>query len=107
MTVALQDANDKMQRTHPKHTRKTLVQELAYADDTLLIHTDVRTIEAYMACVGEAGSEYGLTFNGKKLEALPARTAAHIHNPDQHHMHRSVRKAQIAKQRRSCALNAF
>ena len=59
-----------------------LIHDLVYADDTLLIDSDASVVEAYMRHVGEAGAEYGLCYNWRKIEALPVRMRACIRKPD-------------------------
>ena len=58
------------------------MKELVYADDTLLIDLQSDVLQLFMECVAEAGKEYGLSFNWKKLEVLPVRTEACIVKPD-------------------------
>ena len=60
---------------------KTLVHELLYADDTLLIDVDSAVVEAYMHEVSKAGAVYGLLFNWSKLEALPINCPCDISDP--------------------------
>ena len=46
-----------------------LVNDLVYADDTLLLDVDEEALSTFMECVGAAGQEYGICFNFIKLEA--------------------------------------
>ena len=82
MTVLMHDAKALL-RTHPAYTAygEQLIEELLYADDTLLIHSDPEVVRLYMECVREAGSHYGLEFNGKKLENMPVRCDAEFFSP--------------------------
>ena len=58
------------------------VQELLYADDTLVVDADEAVVQEYMARINEAGEEYGLSFNWSKLEVLPVRCVANFPRPD-------------------------
>lgn len=58
------------------------VDELLYADDTLLLSIDSQHLQEYMTCVREIGSEYGLAFNWKKTELLDAGHGGSVHKPD-------------------------
>ena len=55
---------------------------MVYADDTLLIDVDPDRLHAFMTCIGQAGLEYGLSFNWTKLELLPVRMETVILKPD-------------------------
>ena len=83
MTVLLHDAKEKVvNETGARFSRTSFVNELVYADDTLLIDVDTDVLHAFMTSIGEAGAEYGLAFNWAKLEMLPVRTHAVLRKPD-------------------------
>ena len=77
MTVLMHDAK-RMLRSSPGYSEKEQyqIQELLYADDTLLVHADPATIQLYMECVRAAGRNYGLSLNWQKLEHMPIRCNA-------------------------------
>ena len=79
MTVLLSDAKSSMSR---QDAASMPVSEAVYADNTLLVGVDADYLHDFMTCVGNAGQEYGLTFNRSKLELLPVRTSATICTPD-------------------------
>ena len=82
MTVLLYNAKDKMNiELGLPSSADCLASELVYADDTLLLDTDPDILYHFMTCIGEAGSQYGLSFNWSKLELLPVRTSATICTP--------------------------
>ena len=83
MTVLMHDAKRAL-RENPAYTTngEFEVEELLYADDTLLIHSDAEIVRVYMDCVKKAGSNYGLAFNWKKLENMPVRCHAEFFSPD-------------------------
>ena len=58
-----------------------MVQDLVYADDTLLIGVHGEEIQAYMESVVLMGAEYGLQLNWSKLEVLECRMKANIRSP--------------------------
>jgi len=78
MTVLITDAKADLGMQGIQPSRETLVNELLYADDTLLIDVDSQAVEAYMHAVSRAGLVYGLSFNWAKLEALPINCACCI-----------------------------
>ena len=57
------------------------MNELVYADDILLVDTNSTTLQLLLESIAQAGQEYGLTFNWKKLEVLPVRIEAKIVTP--------------------------
>ena len=78
MTVLIKDAKHNLQQAGVQLSSQTLVHELLYADDTLLIDADNTIVKAYMHAVSRAGAVYGLTFNWEKLEALPINCSCNI-----------------------------
>ena len=59
-----------------------LVDELVYADDTLIVASAPGHAEQYMQAVARAGANYGLIFNWGKLEILAVGCNAVIRRPD-------------------------
>ena len=83
ITVRLHDAKQKMiNNAASKLSSEVFVNELVYADDSLLVDVNQEVPQEYIAYVAEAGREYGLSFNWKKLELLPVRASAKIRKPD-------------------------
>ena len=78
MTVLITDAKRNLQQSGVQLNTETLVDELLYADDTLLVDVDSAVVEAYMHEVSKAGAVYGLTFNWGKLETLPINCSCNI-----------------------------
>jgi len=54
------------------------INELLYADDTLLFDVDRTCVAQYMRSVETAGSMYGLGFNWKKLGIISVGADCHI-----------------------------
>ena len=77
MTVLVHDAK---QETNMQSG--LLVDDLIYADDTLIVSVDEASADTYMRCIGKAGANYGLNFNWKKLELLRERCQATTLQPD-------------------------
>jgi hypothetical protein len=83
MTILIRDAKSKLETTQEYREKPHLhVQELLYADDTLVVDADERVVSQYMALIDEAGAQYGLYLNWKKLEVLPVRCTADLPMPD-------------------------
>jgi len=81
MTVLITDAKKLLETSGVRLSTRTLVNEILYADDTLLIDADPGNVETYMQCVRRAGSVYGLTFNWKKLELVSPTDIPSIYAP--------------------------
>ena len=82
MTVLISDAKARREQIEqPDPNGRCLVSEMLYADDTLLAGIESDGVEEFMNLIGEAGAQYGLSFNWGKLEALPVRCAATIPIP--------------------------
>ncbi|CAE8632912.1 unnamed protein product [Polarella glacialis] len=81
MTVLIKDAKKELEDSGVQLSTSTHVNELLYADDTLLIDTDSNVVQSYMECVAKAGKRYGLSFNWKKLEILPINCDCFIAAP--------------------------
>ena len=58
------------------------VNELVYADDTLVVATDPCRAETHMRCIEAMGMNYGFRLNWKKCEVLPIGCEAFIAAPD-------------------------
>ena len=83
MTILMHDAKRKSMDNHDTNVGMgIMIDELVYADDTLLIGVNPDQLQAFMTNIGEAGLEYGLSFNWSKLEMLPIRTEATIQKPN-------------------------
>ena len=71
MTCLLTDADTHIKATYGPPTMPGLTtRSLLYADDTLLVETDVRAVQEYMDTIRTLGQEYGLQLNDSKLEVL-------------------------------------
>ena len=83
MTVRLHDAKASHELEHGHALQTPLgINELVYADDTLLVGVDSSSIQLFMEHIGRAGRSAGLSCNWSKLEALTARTQASFQRPD-------------------------
>ena len=58
------------------------LEELLYADDTLLIGREPAELQRYMDCIATEGRRYGLQLNNSKLEMLQIHSNATIMDPD-------------------------
>ena len=86
MTVLIKDAKQMLEQSGVKLSTEVAVNEILYADDTLLIDVDAQVVEQYMQCVAAAGNNYGLAFNWKKLEILPINCVCLIPTPAGNHV---------------------
>ena len=78
MTTLLTDARKMMQESQGELPVENFVRELVYADDTLLIDSDPRVVQALMNAVENCGMHYGPKFNWQKAELLRVRSDANI-----------------------------
>ena len=83
MTILMHDAKQQL-CTFLVYTlqAKQEIEELLYADDTPIIHSDPEIVKLYMECISNAGLNYGLSFNWKKLENMPVRCHAEFFSPN-------------------------
>ncbi|CAE7208504.1 pol [Symbiodinium sp. KB8] len=63
MTVLIADASYAVKNTLSNHLPKAIVNELMYADDTLLVAVDSDFAATHMRDIERCGSQYGLSFN--------------------------------------------
>lgn len=83
MTVLLQDAKKALEIEHGMRPAGVCsIGELVYADGTLLVDVSAEVVDRFMQCMGKAGSQYGLSFNWSKLEAMPINMEVKIEKPD-------------------------
>ena len=83
MTVLLFDASAKFaMEVETRQPCVLPVNELVYADDTLVVATDPCRAETHMRCIEAMGMNYGLRLNWKKCEVLPIGCEASIAAPD-------------------------
>jgi hypothetical protein len=83
MTILLQDSKHELVNGMGVELRNnSLVSELVYADDTMLMDVDANALQSFMDCIAKVGREYGLQLNFSKVEAMPVRTEASLRQPD-------------------------
>ena len=81
MTVLIRDAKDKLHEQFGADRFGALgLGEILYADDTLLMGCDDEVLQAYMQHISDCGAEYGLSFNGTKLESMVVNCTADLVN---------------------------
>ena len=72
MTMFILDAKAVfLSKRDPARTGK--INELMYADDTLIPAVKNANAEIYRQCIEQAGRMYGLRLNWNKVEVLPVR----------------------------------
>ena len=60
---------------------ETDCNELVYADDTLLLGSNIEHLQVYMDYIAQVGKEYGLALNWKKIEQMNINCQnMHIHD---------------------------
>ena len=84
MTVLLFDASADLRLRMPRSETDVPVDELVYADDTMVVAFSASRAEVYMDCIAQAGGDYGLCFNWRKVEAMPIRRVFNVLKPDGH-----------------------
>ena len=81
MTVLIRDAKDKLHEQFGADRFGALgLDEILYADDTLLMGCDDEVLQAYMQHISDCGTEYGLSFHGTKLESMVVNCTADLVN---------------------------
>ena len=83
MTVIMHDATSKLQNSFGNVLATLLcVQDLMYANDTLLIDHSPASVQKYMDVVISTGEEYGLQINWFKVDLLGVRCRPKVQNQD-------------------------
>ena len=82
MTVLLSDASRDLAQHDCQNLPRALVNDLVYADDTLVLAVDSWKAEIQVISTGRAGANYGLCFSWKQVEAMLVRCDVTISKPD-------------------------
>ena len=82
MTTLMHDARAHMNAHGVTFSERTLCHELLYADDTLIMDTNIDVVHAFMSSIESAGATYGLALHWGKLELLPVRTSCRLCAPN-------------------------
>ena len=83
MTVLLHDADMHWRSRGGLNLPAALVNDLVYADDTLIVAVGQEKAELHMNYITRAGSNYALTFTWEKVELMPNRRQASIEKPNE------------------------
>ena len=79
MTMLMHDARTMLTRTlGHEYTCDLGVEDILYADDTMLVGTSSQALQKYMDCISACGKMYGLSLNATKLECLSINTETEI-----------------------------
>ena len=74
MTVLMRDAIHRLPAKEKEAMKREDMAELLYADDTLLLSVSADSLEKFLACVSQAGAEYGLQLHFGKFQLLHIRS---------------------------------
>ena len=85
MTVLFTDASPQRKDSMDVHHPASVIKEVIYADDTLLVAVKLEDAESFMHDVVVAGKVYGLSLNWDKTEVMPVGGEA-IKGPDGKHI---------------------
>ena len=86
MTVLFTDASPRRKDNMDVHHPASVIKEVIYADDTLLVAVKPEDAESFMHDVVVAGKVYGLSLNWDKTEVMPVGCEAQIKGPDGKHI---------------------
>ena len=73
MTAIMHDIREDQQLDEELHENRPPnhdFDEVLYADDTIILSTDTRTVQKYLHKIEEVASQYGLSLNKNKCEAV-------------------------------------
>ena len=82
MSVLMEDAKSKLQNEDLELMRKGALAELLYADDTLLLGVNGKSVENFLRAVSDAGAAYGLSLHWGKLQLMRIRCSDRARRPD-------------------------
>ena len=86
MTVVIHDATQELHHSPSGNLPKLDVNELIYADDTLVVGVDSSRVQTFMHYIQRAGANFGLQFNWRKPEVLSVRCDTAVPKPDATHI---------------------
>ena len=76
MSVLMSDVYDDLWKLHGiSLDAPLLINDLLYADDTLLVGNKTQTLEKFMIVIAYLGKQYGLELNWKKVEAMSSKVS--------------------------------
>ena len=78
----MQDAADKLPPHDQDLLRQGSLEELLYADDTLLLSVSAKSLERFLVAVSNAGAAYVLELHWGKLQLIKIRCSTAVHRPD-------------------------
>ena len=81
MTVLIQDARSMLSDGAKHACTKGELEEVLFADDTLLISCSGSHLQEYMAAVEKCGADYGLQIHWGKVHLVPVGSEQDIHGP--------------------------
>ena len=82
MSVLMHDALSKLSPADKDLVEKGCLEDLLYADDTLLLGRSSDSIQRFLAAVAAEGASYGLQLHWGKLQQLNVRCDAELSRPD-------------------------
>lgn len=82
MSVLMEDAVHKLSREEKEFLDKGILAEVLYADDTLLIGVNGRSVQRFLQAVSDAGAAYGLSLHWGKLQLMQVRCSNDLLRPD-------------------------
>ena len=81
MTVLMEDARGMMSDEAKAACTKGELEEILFADDTLLMSGNGSHLEEYMAAVEKCGADYGLQVHWGKVHLVPVGTTQRVRGP--------------------------
>ena len=82
MSVVLGDAQQLLRDVYGIALSSDDINELIYADDTLLVGSDAAVVGRYLACIVEIGLANGLEMNWNKVEVMSVKCSSPLVRPD-------------------------
>ena len=82
MTVLMTDARDSLSQAAKNAVTAGSLEDVLFADDTLLISQTGRHLEEFMTAVTGCGSHYGLQVHWGKVHYVPVCTRQAVRAPD-------------------------
>ena len=81
MTVLMTDAQSMLSPEAKRAIENDSLEDILFADDTLLISTSAKHLEEYMAAVAHCGSQYGLQIHWGKVVYVPVCSEQRVQGP--------------------------
>ena len=88
MTILMHDAYGMLGAHSSRAVERSSLYDILYADDTLVVGADAKCVEELAVAIEKSGARYGMSLHWGKVQAMPVRTDAKLHQANGDEMQR-------------------